>query len=70
MSDNTVVMHYSYRDQSKSAQKWRLRQADANSVIGGSSGLTPEMLALMDQWIDDDVSQNEAVRRLTEMIKP
>ncbi|MBB4104388.1 hypothetical protein [Allorhizobium borbori] len=55
---------YSFRDQSKEAQKYRLHQMIANIAISGRD-MMPDDIAKLEKWIDEDVPQDEVARRLT-----
>lgn len=57
---------YSFRDRSKAARKYRVRQMNANLAISGRNP-DPEFEMLLEQWIDEEVPQDEAVRRITAM---
>lgn len=54
---------YSFRDHSKEAQKYRLHQMVANNAISGIEA-SPEDIAILERWIDEEVSQDECARRL------
>ncbi|TZG36615.1 hypothetical protein [Agrobacterium sp. B1(2019)] len=54
---------YSFRDRSKKAQKYRVRQMSANIAISGRDMRDEDILHL-ETWIDEGVSQDEVARRL------
>ena len=55
---------YSFRDHSKEAQKYRVRQMAANQAISGRE-IKEEDIQQLEKWIDEDISQDEVTRRLT-----
>jgi len=55
---------YSFRDRSKAAQKYRVRQMAANIVISGRD-MRAEDIQQLEAWIDEGLSQDEIARRLT-----
>lgn len=55
---------YSFRDNSKAAQKYRVRQMAANLAISGRD-MIEEHIQQLEAWIDEGVSQDEVARRLT-----
>ena len=55
---------YSFRDHSKEAQKYRVRQMAANQAISGRE-IKEEDIQQLEKWIDEDISQDEVARRLT-----
>lgn len=57
-------MSYRFSDDSKEAQKYRLHQAIANNRISGLD-MPPEDIAMLEKWIDEEVPQEEQIRRLT-----
>lgn len=56
-------MMYSISDKSKEARKHWLHQGIANNRISGID-ISPEDIAMLERWIDDDVPQEEQIRRL------
>lgn len=56
-------MIYSFGDNSKAAQKYRLHQMVANIAISGRD-THPDDVAQLERWIDEEVPQDECVRRL------
>lgn len=55
---------YSFRDNSKEAKKYRVRQMAANNAISGRDMIEKDILQL-EAWIDEGISQDEVARRLT-----
>ncbi|WP_312356806.1 hypothetical protein [Agrobacterium sp.] len=55
---------YSFSDNSKAAQKYRLHQMIANQAISGIE-THPDDIAQLERWIDEEVPQDEVARRLT-----
>ena len=55
---------YSFRDNSKEAQKYRLHQMVANQAISGIE-THPDDIAKLEAWIDEGLTQDEVARRLT-----
>jgi len=55
---------YSFRDHSKAAQKYRVRQMAANIAISGRD-MREEHIQKLEAWIDEGISQDECARRLT-----
>lgn len=55
---------YRFRDKSKEAQKYRVRQMAANQAISGRD-MEEEDIRRMEKWIDEGISQEEVARRLT-----
>ncbi|MCZ8158334.1 MAG: hypothetical protein O9256_00320 [Rhizobiaceae bacterium] len=59
-------MMYRSSDKSKAAQKYRLHQMAANTVISGRD-MSREDIEMLERWIDEEVPQEERVRRLVIM---
>lgn len=57
-------MTYRYSDNSKEAQRCRVRQMAANNAISGRE-MHPDDIELLEKWIDEEVPQDECARRLT-----
>lgn len=55
---------YSFRDNSKEARKWRVRQMAANFAISGLE-MREDDIQRQEAWIDEGLSQDECARRLT-----
>jgi hypothetical protein len=60
------ALMYSFRDYSKEAKKYRVRQMTANNAISGRE-MHPDNIAELERWIDEEVPQDECVRRLNQM---
>lgn len=58
---------YRFSDNSKAAKKYRLHQMNANIAISGRE-MHPDDIALLEKWIDEEVPQDECVRRLNQMV--
>lgn len=58
------VLMYSFRDHSKEAQKYRVRQMSANLAISGRN-MKEKDIQQLETWIDEGLSQDEVARRLT-----
>lgn len=56
-------MSYRFRDNSKAAKKYRLRQMAANSAISGREMREADILQ-QEAWIDEGLSQDEVAQRL------
>lgn len=59
---------YSFRDHSKEAQKYRVRQMAANLAISGRD-MIEKHINQLEAWIDEGISQDEVARRLTAEVK-
>lgn len=57
---------YRFSDNSKAAKKYRLHQMIANNAISGRE-MHPDNIAELERWIDEEVPQDECVRRLNQM---
>lgn len=57
---------YRISDNSKEAQKYRLHQMVANNAISGRD-MSREDIEMLERWIDEEVPQEERVRRLVVM---